>query len=74
MKRKDVTFEKHFSECRNCDGTGYRDTICNEGYACDACPIEPCKNRCDTCEGTGKFLQGYIMITNGMAFYVDTIK
>lgn len=36
-----------------------------------------CKGKikdCRFCGGTGKFHQGYYLITNGIGFYVDTIK
>ena len=29
---------------------------------------------CRFCQGSGKFHQGYYLITNGIAFYVDTFK
>lgn len=56
-KRKLVKFinKSVKTKCWSCKGTGYRDNICNEKYACDSCPVDPCKNTCKACEGTGKW-------------------
>lgn len=69
-----------YPKCWGCNGVGYKDTICNEKYACDACPIKPCKNECGLCNGTGKFKEdNFILIAedkkgNKIAFQVDGLK
>lgn len=82
MKKKLVNFidKSKKTKCRSCKGTGYKDNICNEKYACDSCPIKLCKNICKTCNGTGlwKELNYHFIATmpNGqkIGFQTDTIK
>lgn len=46
-----------------------------ECYICKGTGIVQYMKECKTCEGTGIFENyHYIMITNGIAFSVDTIK
>lgn len=63
MKKVKVIDKSIKSKCWVCDGKGYTNTICNKKYACDACPITPCKNVCKACEGTGKWVEpSYILV------------
>jgi len=63
------------SKCYTCSGTGYIPEICEEGYACDACPIEPCNNKCMTCEGTGIYKETYYFhCVNGICIGGDSLK
>lgn len=79
MKKRKVTIEHNEieKECYYCNGTGFLNRVCNEGYACDACPVEECVNRCNICGGTGIYIDdGYIVIDeeNKIAFDMDTLK
>ena len=44
-------------------------------YICNGTGTTPNKKKCGTCYGTGIFEDNhYILIANGMAFSMDTIK
>ena len=73
--KKVIRKEDNF-KCYKCSGTGFLDSICNEQYACDACPIKPCINECSVCNGTGIYKESYYYFIdpkNKIAFSKDTL-
>ena len=65
-----IKCESSNKKCYICDGTGI---VIEEGQCCGQ--VIECEQQCHFCEGTGIFKDNhYILIANGMAWDMDTIK
>ena len=59
--KKEIINNSQYKKCNKCDGSGFIN-ITDKFIKCGECDCEACKPRCQSCSGTGEYIDSHFII------------